>query len=49
MRTKRRWLKWVLEEADSLQVTLPWERTAAREKWHRHLVEDEELQLPARA
>lgn len=49
MHMKRRWLKWVLEEADSLEVTLPWERGAKRILWHRHLDEDVVVNMPARA
>ncbi len=37
MPKRRRWMKWVFEEADKFDVILPWERGAQRMKWRRHL------------
>jgi hypothetical protein len=37
MRIKRRWMKWVFEEADRLDVVLPWERSANRAQWRKRL------------
>ncbi len=49
MRIKRRWMRWVFEEADALQVTLPWERGADRRAWRRHLPDSITAALPRRA
>ncbi|MFT4716881.1 MAG: hypothetical protein ACI861_001622 [Paracoccaceae bacterium] len=37
MRIKRRWMKWIFEEADRLDVTMPWERGANRSAWRKRL------------
>jgi len=37
MRIKKRWIKWIVEEADAFDTVLPWERGADRSAWHRHL------------
>ncbi len=37
MAVKRRWMKWIFEEVENMEVTLPWERTADRRAWRRHL------------
>jgi len=49
MRVKRRWMKWIFEEADTLDVAMPWERGANRTIWHRHFVSSNILKLPRRA
>jgi|GEM_PF-2644822 len=49
MRVQRRWMKWVLEEADALEVTFPWERGAKRGLWHRHLSDSKIQPLARRA
>ena len=40
MRIKRRWMRWVFEEADRIDVVLPWERGADRKSWRKHLTLD---------
>ena len=37
MRTKRRWMMWVLEEADTLQFAMPWERGTRTRAWRKRL------------
>lgn len=37
MRTKRRWLNWVLDEADRFDTALPWERRTRTGKWKQRL------------
>ncbi len=37
MGIKRRWMRWVFEEADKFDVVLPWERGADRAAWRRRL------------
>jgi hypothetical protein len=37
MGIKRRWMRWVFEEADQLDVVFPWERGANRRAWRKRL------------
>jgi len=37
MGIKRRWMRWIFEEADQLDVVLPWERGANRAAWRKRL------------
>ncbi len=39
MAVKRRWMKWIFEEVENMEVTLPWERGADRRAWRRHLAD----------
>lgn len=49
MPTQRRWMKWVIEEANSFDTVLPWERRANRTHWRRHLATVSLKKLLARA
>lgn len=33
MPKQRRWMKWILEEADATPVVMPWERSSRRAGW----------------
>lgn len=48
MGTKRRWLKWVIEEANTLNVVLPWERGANRRLWRKRLSTSKNLLISAK-
>lgn len=37
MPVKRRWMRWILAEADCFDTPLPWQRGATRGLWRRHL------------
>jgi len=37
MPKQRRWMKWMLQEAEAFDTVLPWERGADRTLWRRHL------------
>jgi len=43
MAKQRRWMKWVLEEAETFNTIMPWERGYARTGWKTKL---ETLPLP---
>lgn len=46
MRTKRRWMQWIFEEADANTVPMPWERQQRRTGWTHQLAETaQELEL----
>ncbi len=41
MRTQRRWMKWVLEEAEAPHVAMPWERAVHRPSWKNRIIANE--------
>ncbi len=45
MNVKRRWMKWIIEEADRLEATMPWDRTTDRGAWRRRIKPDRRLWL----
>ncbi len=48
MQIKRRWMRWVFEEADQFDVVLPWERGANRSLWRKRLAPQQRLQIVAK-
>ncbi|MCB1367119.1 MAG: hypothetical protein KDK00_05105 [Rhodobacteraceae bacterium] len=49
MRTTSRWMKWVIEESDNLQVAMPWERGHRNPAWKSRLSVSVFRRLLARA
>ena len=48
MGKQSRWMEWVLDEADRLNVTLPWHRKTRSSAWKRRLSGADIHWLPAK-
>jgi len=49
MRTKRRWMIWVLEEVETFDTPMPWERGYFRKGWKKPAARRKTPLLAARA
>lgn len=37
MRKQSRWMKWIIEESDTFQVKMPWDRRVRNPKWKKRI------------